>query len=362
MTAKDLIEEARAARSSQAARRAVREEVRQQARKIAQMRSSRKSEEGYLASLEKHMKRERAREAMYDDLRAVLDLEAGRDTEGARRVKAQRAAVTRSALAARKAGDPLNLTGHTKVKKKQSPPEETEFSDVKDPHDGGTVRVKQNWGESTVSHWFRHRLIDSYELQAADWFRAKYEQAAIGVIRAQDLEKPITDGGLPATSLADTALLAAVTVQQAKERVQMAAGQTAFLVLEEIVGQGRAMKEVVPRHTNLKYKMADGYVIGLVRDALNAIVRWKGMRPAPEAKISRQSNGRGGSVVAENILSSHGPFSGTREIEIDHTGSIRETVKSRILHMESSERRRMRERDEEQKLGALGKKIQPRGR
>lgn len=362
MTAKDLIEEARSARANEAGRRATRAAVRQQAAKIASMRATKKAEEGYLTSLERDIEREIARETMYDDLRAVLDLEAGRDTEGARRIKARLTAQARAVTAARKAGDPLNLTGHTKVKKKPGAPEETEFTDVKDPHDGGTVRVKRNWGESTVSHWYRHRLIDAYELQAAEWFRAKYEQAGIGVIRAQDLEKPITDGGLPATSLADAALLAAVTVDQVAEKVRRAAGNTALLVLEEIVGQGKLMREVVPRHTNLKYKMADGYIIGLARDALGVIVRWKGMMPEPTPKKAQQSDGRGGSVLDNEIQASQGPFYGSREIEIDHTGAITETVNSRILRMESSERERMRTKDEEQKLGALGKKIQPRGR
>ncbi len=86
----------------------------------------------------------------------------------------------------------------------------------------------------------------------------------------------------------------------------------------------------MPRHTSLKYKMADGYIIGVARDALGVIVRWKGMMP--ERHQRRRSNlmEEAEAYMRTKYMQLQGPFYGSREIEIDHTGAITETVKSRI--------------------------------
>ncbi|WP_024278620.1 hypothetical protein [Xanthobacter sp. 126] len=72
-----------------------------------------RARKGYERSLAHDREREHARAMMY----GAQDWDAGRDTEWARAFVAQRAKVEGAETAKRKAGDPLNLTGHTKTAK-----------------------------------------------------------------------------------------------------------------------------------------------------------------------------------------------------------------------------------------------------
>lgn len=335
-TAQDLIEEARSARMEADEKRA---ERRVHASRLQQMAASRRAQRIYEELAEHAREREEARTLMYD----LVSYVEGSDSAGARRVAGLVTKVTSASQRARRAADPLNITKHTKAKKNDTPPNRMLATvEVKDPGEavGGTVTVVRNFGESIAGRWFRTNMIDAFELAAAEWFREKYEAAQIGSIRAQDLEKPITDGGLPISSMSDAALVAAQKLAEISDRIRRHAGDRAYSVLEELVGQGKPLKEVVPRHTNLLYRLGDGYVIGLTKEALDAIVEFKGMRPRAEAPQEEQSDGRGKVVKAPKIRATNEPGSVPVEYSPNRFGDMVESNRSRLLRMESDERKK----------------------
>lgn len=347
-TTQDLIETARIARAAEDESRVQRREVakklqarRRLEREIERGRTlSLQAEKEYLKSKEVADERALEREWFYALVSAVHNDET--DTPAALFIRDSIERQTKASLAARKAADPLNLTKHTKAKKKAAPQNPLLAAvEVKDPGEsvGGTVTVVKNFGESIAGRWFRTRMIDEFELQAAEWFREKYEAAQIGVIRAQDLEKPITDGGLPVSSMSDAALESAVLLNNIASQVRLQVGHRAYCVLEELIGQGRPLKEVVPRYTNLLYRLGDGYVVGLTKDALAAIVNIKGMKPRSEMPEEIQSDGRGGAVKAPKIRASNDPVDAPIELAPNRFGDMVESNRSRILRMESEARK-----------------------
>ncbi len=337
VTTRDLINDAKAAR---AATEAARAERKRQAALIHLQRISARAAAAYQVDLDRAMKREAARQQMYADVRAVLDLEAGQDTPGARSICERMARQAKASDRARKAGDLLNLTKHTKVRKR--PPQadpNVVFTEVKDPNDGGRLTVAKNFGESIVTRWFRSGMIDANEMAAAEWYRARYEAATIGTIKAQDFSKPITDGGLPSSTMSDAALMAAADVAGAADAVRTAAGMRAYLVMEDLVGKGIPLKDVAPKWSTLKYKIADGYIIGITKDALEAIAAWRGLVASPKPKLQTQKDGRGRKIVAPAVLVSHEPVTPPVITEIDKFGQVVETKLSRDLRAESERRR-----------------------
>ncbi|WP_029002749.1 hypothetical protein [Azorhizobium doebereinerae] len=338
--AQDLIDEARAARCEADAARA---ERKLQAQMINMQRTSARARAAYELDVERAAKREADRQQMYDDVRAVLEHEAGKETAGALAIRERIKRQARASEQARKAGDPLNLTKHTKGARK--PPRVDHnivLTEVKDPNDSGRVVVAKNFGESIVTRWFRSGMIDADEMAAAEWFRARYEAANIGTIKAQDFGKPVTDGGLPSSTMSDAALMAAADVAGAADAVRAAAGMRAYLVMEDLVGKGAPLKDVAPKWSTLKYKIADGYIIGITKDALEAIAKWRGLVAAPMPKMKKQVDGRGSKVVAPAILVSHDPVAPPIITEIDKFGQVVETKLSRDLRAESERRREQR--------------------
>lgn len=146
-----------------------------------------RARKGYERSLAHDLEREHARAMMY----GAQDWDAGRDTEWARAFVAQRAKVECAETTKRKAGDPLNLTGHTKPAKpskverkaraKARPKQETVL-------DGdGILRKVEVKGVSL-------RGLEVQQQRAAQDFHQDWE-TALRSLRCRGFEPAVSGGG-----------------------------------------------------------------------------------------------------------------------------------------------------------------------
>jgi len=193
-----------------------------------------RARKGYERSLAHDLEREHARAMMY----GAQDWDAGRDTEWARAFTAQRAKVEGAETAKRKAGDPLNLTGHTKPAKpskverkaraKAAPKQETVL-------DGdGILRKVEAKGVSL-------RGLEVQQQRAAQDFHRDWE-TALRSLRCRGFEPAVSGGGH-----ASRAHLARVEAQDRLRRLEAGLGPRDWTVLVSVVIGGAGPHELTSR-------------------------------------------------------------------------------------------------------------------
>lgn len=193
-----------------------------------------RARKGYERSLAHDLERELARAMMY----GAQDWDAGRDTEWARAFTAQRAKVEGAETAKRKAGDPLNLTGHTKPTKpsrgerkaraKARPKQET----VVDPD--GIFRKVEVKGLSL-------RGLEVQQQRAAQDFARDWE-SAYRSLRCRGFEPAVQGGGHGSREH-----LARVEAQDRLRLIEARLGPRDWTVLVSVVIGGAGPHELTSR-------------------------------------------------------------------------------------------------------------------
>jgi hypothetical protein len=323
-TALDLIGLAKAARENDAC---VKEEQRLHAEKIAGIRASMRARKTYEALVEKELEREYQRHLMYDTVEYV----EGADTEGARRVRALLERQSQASRRARAAGDPLNITKHTKKATRTARRPEVAEVEVPDPYGQGKVTAIASVADCAISQWARgvngrKPKLSRLQIVAADWFRGRYESAGLVSIRSVDYEKPIVDGGRPMTDMGDNAHRAARDIQEVRAWLEKDLGRLGshcFSILEEIVGKERPLKDVAPQFTDQLYKMADGEVFARCRDALQSVAMFRGMVTEGVRKTEVIRTPDGEKKRAPVPLASNEPVTGPAfEVSVNNRGDL----------------------------------------
>ena len=201
---------------------------------------------GYERSLAHDLEREHARTMMY----GAQDWHAGRDTEWARAFVALRAKVEGAETAKRKAGDPLNLTGHTKQAKpgkverkaraKARPKQET----VVDPD--GIFRKVEVKGVSL-------RGLEQHQMRAAADFERDWNMA-FRSLRSRGFE-PAVDGG----GHGSREHLARVEAQRRLRQLEERLGERDWIILKAVVlygaGPAEAHKRGAPQHVVVSHEI-----------------------------------------------------------------------------------------------------------
>lgn len=354
-TAQDLIQGARTARAADDEARAQRQEValriqerRRLDRAIERGKAlSLQAEKVFLKAAEAAVEREIERDWFYALVSAVHNDE--NDTPAALHIKDCLARQQKASETARRAADRMNITKHTRVKKKEpSLKSGMSMAEIKDPSDGGRIRVMKRFGESTIDNWERSKKITPEAKEAADWFRARVEAAGIGSVSSIDFEKPLVDGGVPVTERSVGAILAADDVEAARNKIHEELGRVgpaAYGAMEDVVVHGLSLEQVAARWTDQTHRMGAGEMVGLVRHALNVIADWKQFIAKPERKMETFTNEKGEKERRPAQHVSHDPVTSFMEREVNHRGDVVEHSRSRIVRMEAE----MRKLDAERK-------------
>lgn len=205
-----------------------------------------RARKGYDRSLAHDVEREHARAMMY----GAQDWDAGRDTEWARAFLALCAKVEGAETAKRKAGDPLNLTGHTKPPKpgkverkartKARPKQET----VVDPD--GIFRKVEVKGVSL-------RGLEQHQMRAAADFERDWNMA-FRSLRSRGFE-PAVDGG----GHGSREHLARVEAQRRLRALEERLGERDWIILKAVVlygaGPAEAHKRGAPQHVVVSHEI-----------------------------------------------------------------------------------------------------------
>lgn len=213
---------------------------------IADARTAR-ARKGYQNSLGQHLEREQARADMYD----MLDFALEKDTKGARRIAAIQERVTAAQLAARRAGDPLNLTGHTKPTK----PSKAERK--------ATAKAERRQTETVVDAdgIFRRvevkgislRGLDQHQIRAADDFERDWNAAFRG-LSSRGFE-PAVDGG----GHGSREHLVRVEAQGRLRRLEAHLGDRDWIILKAVVlfgaGPAEAHRRGGPQHVIVSHEI-----------------------------------------------------------------------------------------------------------
>ncbi len=219
-------EEIAQAKADKEARRVAREVEQKRRDEVAAAARAELAEVRYLAQIE-HEKR-RAGQRLIQE--AGMDLIMGRDTPGARWAKkfleSNKKADEQAAQRAKKAGDPLNLTGHTKAPtgKQNRRKAEAErlargdrFEAIPDPE-----HPKQNVVITTTRHALRRKtLIQQHHLAGVDLFLNDVE-ALRGTVRSPNLSDKVDSSSAPSTFPHD------VLIAQRLEQCQAYIGEKNF--------------------------------------------------------------------------------------------------------------------------------------
>ncbi|MFG1184382.1 hypothetical protein [Xanthobacter aminoxidans] len=160
--------------------------------------------------------------------------------------------------------------------------------EVPDPWEpGARISVPCNTRESPIEHMAARKRIDAAQKAAADRYRAVYERAQLGPLRAMDPAKEKLDGGGSGDAFSDGMLDAARELAATNRSV----GRVAAALLIDVVGEGVTLDEMAKRYPHLQDKRAQGYVTGRLIEALDQLVdRW-GL--IAEGQLKPQARGSG---------------------------------------------------------------------
>jgi len=145
--------------------------------------------------------------------------------------------------------------------------------EVPDPYDGTKLTVIVNNRESSLAHLLARGLIDHCQKLAGDRFRQIYERSIVGGARAIDYEWPKVDGGRFHDPIDDSLREASKHLRVVRTIV----GEVDYVILVEIAGQGRTVKEVARSWQDIGSpaltKKVELYVGHRFRDALTLLAR-----------------------------------------------------------------------------------------
>ena len=144
--------------------------------------------------------------------------------------------------------------------------------EVPDPWEpGARISVPCNTRESPIEHMAARKRIHGAQKDAADRYRALYERAQLGPLRAMDPAKEKLDGGGAGDAFSDGMLDAARELAATNKGV----GRVAAALLIDVVGEGVGLDVIAKRYPHLQDKRAQGYVTGRLIEALDQLVdRW----------------------------------------------------------------------------------------
>lgn len=146
--------------------------------------------------------------------------------------------------------------------------------EVPDPWEpGARISVLCNTRESPIEHMAARKRIDGAQKAAADRYRAVYERAQLGPLRAIDPVKEKLDGGGAGDAFSDGMLEAARDLAATNQTL----GRVAATLLIDVVGEGVALDVMAKRYPHLQDKRAQGYVTGRLIEALDHLVELWGL-------------------------------------------------------------------------------------
>lgn len=145
---------------------------------------------------------------------------------------------------------------------------------VPDPWEpGARLSVPCNKRESPIEHMAARKRISAAQKDAADRYRALYECAQLGPLRAMDLAKERLDGGGAGDAFSDRVMEAARKLALANRCL----GRVAAALAINIIGEGVTIAAMAGRYRHLTPQLAQGYVSGRLLEALDQLVEHWGM-------------------------------------------------------------------------------------
>ncbi|WP_454917443.1 hypothetical protein [Xanthobacter sediminis] len=145
---------------------------------------------------------------------------------------------------------------------------------VPDPWEpGARLSVPCNMRESPIEHMAARKRINAAQKEAADRYRALYERAQLGPLRAMDLAKERLDGGGAGDAFSDRVMEAARRLALANR----ALGRVAAALVINIIGEGVTIDAMSRGYPHMAEKRAHGYVTGRLIEALDQLVEHWGL-------------------------------------------------------------------------------------
>ncbi|WP_454915000.1 DUF6456 domain-containing protein [Xanthobacter sediminis] len=145
---------------------------------------------------------------------------------------------------------------------------------VPDPWEpGARLSVPCNMRESPIEHMAARKRINGAQKEAADRYRALYERAQLGPLRAMDLAKERLDGGGAGDAFSDRVMEAARRLALANR----ALGRVAAALVINVVGEGVTIAAMTGHYHHLTPQLAHGYVSGRLMEALDQLVEHWGL-------------------------------------------------------------------------------------
>lgn len=205
---------------------------------------------------------------------------------------------------------------------------------VDDPLEAGQrYHAKVNVRESSIDHMHSRGRIDASQKLAGDRFRKLWEMASVGRNQAMDTTKEPVDGGGSGDPISDELIKASLELS----RVMRQVGQIGSTLLIDIIGEGKLLKDVASKWSNMggvvRGERAEGYVTGRVVEALDDLVRiWK-LESSSLVPDQEQFYLRNGEKVKvrDDIRAEAGEWTGpATELSVGRFGDIIETQKRGI--------------------------------
>lgn len=145
---------------------------------------------------------------------------------------------------------------------------------VPDPWEpGARLSVPCNMRESPIEHMAARKRLNAAQKDAADRYRALYERAQLGPLRAMDLAKERLDGGGAGDAFSDRVMEAARRIAVANRNL----GRVAAALVINVVGEGVSIDALARGYPLMTDKRANGYVTGRLIEALDQLVEHWGL-------------------------------------------------------------------------------------
>lgn len=192
---------------------------------------------------------------------------------------------------------------------------------------GPPVIVKVNVRESAIDHMASRGRLNASQVAAADWFRRKWELAAIGRQRGIDWTG---GGGYSPGKVNDPLTDELVRAGRDLAEAMRALGQVRASIVISIVGEGKLIEEVANKWARaggiVSGRRAGGYITGTLIDGIDDLVHlWRlEARGAPK-KDEASYHRNGEEIVVRDAIRGSGPMSLTgpaREISIGKLGDV----------------------------------------
>lgn len=159
---------------------------------------------------------------------------------------------------------------------------------VPDPWEpGARLSVPCNMRESPIEHMAARKRLNAAQKDAADRYRALYERAQLGPLRAMDLARERLDGGGAGDAFSDRVMEAARRIAAANRCL----GRVAAALVINVVGEGVSIDALARGYPRMADKRANGYVTGRLIEALDQLVEHWGLIAEGEHRQSIAGSG-----------------------------------------------------------------------